>query len=61
MHNPKTNTKIKSILLTIIGVPMALIMASEMQNPKYWWVQMVAAIVVYIIIKVSLGGRNEWN
>lgn len=61
MNNSKTNTKIKNALLTIIGLPMAIIMASEVQNPDYWWVQVVAAIVVFIIIKVSLGGKNEWN
>lgn len=54
----KTKTKIKNVLLTIIGVPMAFIMASEVQKPEYWWVQAVAALVVFIIIKIALGGKN---
>lgn len=61
MNNQKTNTKIKNALLLIIGIPMAIIMASEVQKPEYWWIQVVAAIVVFMIIKVSLGGKNEWN
>lgn len=61
MNNFKTNTKIKNALLTIIGIPMAIIMVSEVQEPEYWWIQIVAAIMVSIIIKVSLGGKNEWN
>ncbi len=61
MNNQKTKTKIKNALLTIIGIPMVIIMASEVQKPEYWWVQALAAIVVFIIIKVSLGGKNEWN
>lgn len=57
----KTNTKIKNALLTIVGVPMTIIMASEISNPEYWWVQMVAAVVVFIIIKIAIGGKNEWD
>lgn len=54
----KTNTKIKNVLLTIISVPMAIIMVSEVQNPDYWWVPFVAAIVLLVTIKVALGGNN---
>lgn len=61
MENNKTNTKIKNALLTIVGIPMAIIMASEVSNPEFWWLPMVAAIVVFIIIKIALGGNNEWN
>lgn len=62
MDNRKTKTKIKNALLTIIGVPMAIILASEVQKPEYWWIQAVAAVVVFIIITVALGGKeNEWN
>ena len=61
MNNDKTNTKIKNVLLAIIGVPMTIIMASEISNPAYWWIQVVAAIAVFVIIKVALGGKNEWN
>ncbi|MBQ3474457.1 hypothetical protein IJH24_03500 [Candidatus Saccharibacteria bacterium] len=61
MNNQKTKTKIKNVLLTIIGVPMAIVMASEVQKPEYWWVQAVAAILVFIIITIALGGKNEWN
>lgn len=61
MENNKTNTKIKNALLTIVGVPMAIIMASEVSNPEFWWLPMVAAIVVFIVIKIALGGNNEWN
>lgn len=57
----KTNTKIKNALLTIVGVPMTIIMASEISNPEYWWVQLVAAVVVFIIIKIAIGGKNEWD
>ena len=53
----KTKTKIKNALLTIIGVPMAIIMASEVQKPEYWWVPVLAAIVVFVIIKIALGGK----
>lgn len=61
MENNKTNTKIKNALLTIVGIPMAIIMASEVSNPEFWWLPMVAAIVVFIVIKIALGGNNEWN
>lgn len=61
MENNKTNTKIKNALLAIVGVPMAIIMASEISNPAFWWLQAVAAIVVFIVIKIALGGNNEWN
>ena len=57
----KTNTKIKNVLLAIVGIPMTIIMASEISNPEYWWVQFVAAVVVYIIIKIAIGGKNEWD
>ena len=57
----KTNTKIKNVLLAIVGIPMTIIMASEISNPEYWWVQMVAAVVVFIIIKIAIGGKNEWD
>ena len=61
MNNQQTKTKIKNVLLTIIGVPMAIVMASEVQKPEYWWVQAVAAILGFIIITIALGGKNEWN
>lgn len=61
MENNKTNTKIKNALLTIVGVPMAIIMASEVSNPEFWWLPMVAAAAVFIIIKVALGGKDDWN
>lgn len=61
MEKNKTNTKIKNALLAIVGVPMTIIMASEISNPAYWWIQAVAAIAVFIIIKVALGGDNEWD
>ena len=62
MNSIKTNTKIKNVLLAIVGIPMAIIMASEISNPDYWWVQAVAAAVVFIIIKIALGGKySEWN
>lgn len=58
MDNQKTNTKTKNVLLTIIGVPLAFIMASEISNPDYWWVQAVAALGVFIVIKLALGGKE---
>lgn len=59
MNNQKTNTKIKNVLLIIIGVPLAFIMASEISNPKYWWVQAVAALGVFVIITIALGGKDN--
>lgn len=61
MKNTNTKTKIKNALLTIIGVPMAIIMASEVSNPEYWWLPGLAAIVVFIVITIALGGNYEWN
>lgn len=62
MNNQKTKTKIKNALLTIIGIPMAIIMASEVQEPSYWWMPIIAALGVLVIIKIALGGKqNEWN
>ena len=59
MIDKKTKTKIKNALLTIIGVPMAIIMASEVQKPEYWWLPALAAIVVFVIIKIAIGGKND--
>ena len=62
MNNQKTNTKIKNALLMIVGIPLAFIMASEIENPDYWWVQFVAAFIVFVIIKVAIGGKeNEYG
>ena len=61
MKNTNTKTKIKNALLTIIGVPMAIIMASEVSNPEYWWLPGLAAIVVFVVITIALGGNYEWN
>lgn len=61
MKESNTKTKIKNALLTIIGVPMAIIMASEVSNPEYWWLPGLAAIVVFIVITIALGGNYEWN
>ena len=62
MNNQKTKTKIKNALLTIIGIPMAIIMVSEVQEPSYWWMPIIAALGVLVIIKIALGGKqNEWN
>jgi hypothetical protein len=61
MENNKTNTKTRNTLLAIVGVPLAITMASEVENPDYWWVPVVAAAAVFIIIKVALGGKDDWN
>ena len=61
MKNTNTKTKIKNALLTIIGVPMAIIMASEVSNPEYWWLPGLAAIVVFIVITIALGGNYDGN
>lgn len=62
MNNQKTNTKIKNALLTIIGIPMAIIMVSEVQEPSCWWMPIIAGLGVLVIIKIALGGKqNEWN
>lgn len=58
MNNQKTKTKIKNVLLTIVGVPLAFIMACEISNPDYWWVQAVAALGVFMVIKIALGGKE---
>lgn len=58
MNPTKTNTKIKNAILTIFGAILAIIMASEFENPKYWWVQFVAAGILFVIIRVSLGGKE---
>lgn len=57
-----TQTKIKNVLLTITGVASAIIMASEVQNPDYWWIQALAAIMLYGTIMIAVGGnRNGSN
>ena len=53
--------KLRNITLTIIGIPLAIVMASEVENPDYWWVPVVAAVMVFAIVKLSLGGNNEWQ
>lgn len=56
----KTN-KLRNITLTIIGIPTAIVMASEVENPDYWWVPIIAAVMVFGIVKLLLGGNNEWQ
>lgn len=57
-----TQTKIKNVLLTITGVASAIIMASEVQNPDYWWIQALAAIMLYGVVMIAVGGnRNGGN
>ena len=57
-----TQTKIKNVLLTITGIASAIIMASEVQNPDYWWIQALAAITLYGTIMIAVGGnRNGSN
>lgn len=54
-----TKTKIKNALLIAMGIPLAIIMAGEVQNPEYWWIQALAAVGVYVIIKILIGGKND--
>ena len=54
-----TKTKIKNALLAAMGIPLAIIMAGEVQKPEYWWIQALAAVGVYVIIKISIGGNND--
>jgi hypothetical protein len=58
MEDEKTKTKIKNALLAIIAVPMVVLMASEVEDINYWWVPVVAAIVVCIIIRLTIGGTQ---
>jgi MFS superfamily sulfate permease-like transporter len=55
----KTQTKIKNILLTILGFVSALVMASEVQNPDYWWIQALAAIMLYGVVSIAVGGKRD--
>lgn len=59
MEDEKTNTKIKNVLLAIVAVPMVILMASEVEDINYWWVPVVAAAVVYIVIRLAIGGKND--
>lgn len=61
MEKNNTKTKIKNALLTIVGVPAMFIMASEVSNPEYWWIPGIAAVVVFIVITIALGGNNGWD
>lgn len=56
----KTN-KLRNMTLTIIGIPTAIVMASEVENPDYWWVPIIAAVMVFGIVTLLLGGNNEWQ
>ena len=46
-----TKTNIKNITLTILITILVIIMASEIENPNYWWVQFLAGGALFIIIK----------
>lgn len=62
MENSNIKMKIKNILLAIIGVPMTIVMASEVSNPEFWWLPCLAAVVVFVIIKIAIGGNEDgWN
>lgn len=59
--NDQIQTKTKNIILTIVGVIAMMVFASEMEKPEYWWIQAIAAVIIFIIIKVTLGGKNGRN
>lgn len=54
-----TRQKLKTITLTIIGIPTAMVMASEVEDPNYWWVPVIAGAMVFTIVTLLLGGKNE--
>lgn len=50
MRQAKTN-KLKQIISLILGIPAAIIMFSEIENLEYWWIQLVAVLVLLIVLK----------
>lgn len=51
--------KIEKALLWIVGIPTAIVFASEISNPDYWWVQVMAGIILFCIIKISVNIGNK--
>ena len=52
---------IYKIILTIWIVALVIIMAGELSNPSLWWVQALAAAILFIILKLILGGKDGRN
>ena len=49
MRNQKTKT-IKKIVSWTLGIPAAFLIACEVEDMKYWWIQFVAVAVVAAIL-----------
>lgn len=49
MRQPKTNT-IKKITSILLGVPAAILVFSEIEDLKYWWIQFVTLAVLMLVL-----------
>ena len=49
---------IKNIILTIVAIFAMIVFAGELSNPAYWWVQVVAGIILFVIVKVVLWQKH---
>ena len=46
--------KIQNTLAVVSGSACAIVMASEISNPEYWWVQAIAGATLFVIIKLTI-------
>jgi hypothetical protein len=49
MTTPKTNTA-KTTITWLAGAPAVMVMASELTDLRFWWVQAIAAAVVLALM-----------
>lgn len=51
--------KIEKILLWVVGIFATMVFAGEISNPEYWWVQVVAGVILFVIIKLTVNYGEE--
>lgn len=50
---------IKNIILTIVAILAMIVFAGELSNQAYWWIQVIAGIILFAIIKIALKDSYE--
>lgn len=46
--------KIEKVLLWIVGIFAMMVFAGEISNPEYWWVQVIAGVILFAIVKITV-------
>lgn len=46
----KGMNKVKEIITGIVGLPAVLVLISELEDLRFWWVQAVAVVIVLLLM-----------